>query len=96
VTDVPAAKVLALQGRQTPANKAVYTDPQVAGDPILKAFRQQVDVAVPMPNLPEMSMVWSPATTAMNTIVKKTATPKEAMDRAQKEVVQRINDLLKK
>jgi hypothetical protein len=32
----------------------------------------------------------------MNTIVKKTATPKEAMDRAQKEVVQRINDLLKK
>jgi arabinogalactan oligomer/maltooligosaccharide transport system substrate-binding protein len=96
VTDVPAAKVLALQGRQTPANKGVYADPQVANDPILKAFRQQVDVAVPMPNLPEMSMVWSPATTAMNTIVKKTATPKEAMDRAQKEVVQRINDLLKK
>jgi len=96
VTDLPAAKVLALQGRQTPANKAVYADPQVANDPILKAFRQQVDAAVPMPNLPEMSMVWSPATTAMNTIVKKTATPKEALDRAQKEVVQRINDLLKK
>jgi len=96
VTDVPAAKVLALQGRQTPANKAVYADPQVAADPILKAFRQQVDVAVPMPNLPEMSMVWSPVTTGMNTIVKKTATPKEAMDRAQKEVIQRINDLLKK
>ena len=47
--------MLALEGRQTPANKAVYADPQVAGDPILKAFRQQVDVAVPMPNLPEMS-----------------------------------------
>ncbi|HKI04562.1 MAG TPA: extracellular solute-binding protein [Thermoanaerobaculia bacterium] len=96
VTDVPAAKVLALQGRQTPANKGVYADPQVAADPILKAFRQQVDVAVPMPNLPEMSMVWSPATTAMNTIVKKTATPKEALDRAQKEVLERISSLLKK
>ena len=75
LTDVPAAKVLALEGRQTPANKAVYADPQVAADPVLKAFRQQVDVAVPMPNLPEMSMVWSPATTAMNAIVKKAATP---------------------
>jgi arabinogalactan oligomer/maltooligosaccharide transport system substrate-binding protein len=96
LTDVPAAKVLALEGRQTPANKAVYADPAVAGDPILKAFRQQVDVAVPMPNLPEMSMVWSPATTAMNTIVKKAATPKAALDVAQKEVLERIASLLKK
>ena len=96
LTDVPAAKVLALEGRQTPANKAVYADPQVAADPILKAFRQQVDVAVPMPNLPEMSMVWSPATTAMNTVVKKAAAPKPALDQAQKEVLERIASLLKK
>ncbi len=25
-----------------------------------RAFRKQVEVAVPMPNLPEMTMVWSP------------------------------------
>jgi arabinogalactan oligomer/maltooligosaccharide transport system substrate-binding protein len=96
VTDTPAARVLALEGRQTPANKSVYADPQVAKDPILAAFRKQVDVAVPMPNYPEMSMVWSPVTTAMNTIVKKTATPKQAMDIAQKEVVERIASLQKK
>jgi len=53
-------------------------------------------VAVPMPNLPEMSMVWSPVTTAMNVIVKKAATPKSALDQAQKEVIERINSLLKK
>lgn len=96
LTDVPAGKVMALEGRQTPANKGVYADAQVAADPILKAFRQQVDVAVPMPNLPEMSMVWSPATTAMGTVVKKAATPKAAMDQAQKEVVDRIANLMKK
>lgn len=96
LTDVPAAKVLALEGRQTPANKGVYADPQVAADPVLKAFRQQVDVAVPMPNLPEMSMVWSPATTAMNVTVKKAAAPKAALDQAQKEVLERIASLLKK
>ena len=93
--DVPAGKVLALEGRQSPANKGVYADAGVAGDPILKAFRQQVDSAVPMPNLPEMSMVWSPATTAMNTVVKKSATPKAALDIAQKEVAERIAKLLK-
>jgi arabinogalactan oligomer/maltooligosaccharide transport system substrate-binding protein len=93
VTDVPAAKVLALQGRQCPANKAVYSDAQVAKDPILKAFRQQVETAVPMPNLPEMTMIWSPATTAMNKVVKKSATPKAALDAAQAEAVDRISKL---
>jgi arabinogalactan oligomer / maltooligosaccharide transport system substrate-binding protein len=93
VTDTPAAKVLALEGRQSPANKGVYSDAQVAKDPVLKAFRQQVETAVPMPNLPEMTMVWSPATTAMNKIVKKSATPKAALDAAQVEVVDRISKL---
>jgi arabinogalactan oligomer/maltooligosaccharide transport system substrate-binding protein len=96
LTDVPAAKIMALEGRQTPANQGVYSDPKVAADPVLAAFRKQVEVAVPMPNVPEMTMVWSPATTAMNTITKKAATPKAAMDAAQKEVDKRIADLRKK
>ena len=93
VTDVPAGKVLALEGRQNPANKGVYSDPQVAKDPVLKAFRTQVETAVPMPNLPEMTMVWSPVTTAMNKVVKKSATPKQALDAAQAEVVDRVSKL---
>jgi arabinogalactan oligomer/maltooligosaccharide transport system substrate-binding protein len=96
LTDVAAGKVLALEGRQTPANKTVYSDPKVSGDPVLAAFRKQVEVAVPMPNVPEMTMVWSPATTAMNTITKGAATPKAAMDAAQKEVEQGIAELRKK
>lgn len=96
LTDVPAARVMALEGRQTPANKGVYADARVAADSVLAAFRKQVEVAVPMPNAPEMTMVWSPATTAMNTLTKKAATPKAAIDAAQKEVEQRIADLRKK
>ena len=49
--------MLALEGRQTPANRKVYDDPKVTADPVLKAFRLQVEVAVPMPNVPEMTMV---------------------------------------
>jgi arabinogalactan oligomer/maltooligosaccharide transport system substrate-binding protein len=96
LTDVSAGRVMALEGRQTPANQAVYGDTQVGKDVVLAAFRKQVEVAIPMPNVPEMTMVWSPATTAMNTITKKAATPKAAMDAAQKEVEQRIADLRKK
>ena len=49
-----------------------------------------------MPNLPVMSLVWSSVSTARNVIVKKAATPKAALDQAQKEVIERINSLLKK
>jgi arabinogalactan oligomer/maltooligosaccharide transport system substrate-binding protein len=96
LTDTPSAKILALQGRQTPANKAVYADAQVKADPILAAFRSQVESGIPMPNVPEMTLVWSPVTTAMNSIVKKSATPKAAMDAAQKEVVEAVARLRKK
>lgn len=95
LTDAPQAKILALEGRQTPSNRKVYEDPQVASDTVLKAFRAQVDAAVPMPNLAEMTMVWSPATTAMNTIVKKSLGVKAALDVAQKDVEERIKNLRK-
>jgi len=96
LTDAGAAKILAVEGRQTPSNKAVYTDAAVAKDAVLQAFRMQVDVAVPMPNLAEMTMVWSPATTAMNTITKKAATPQQALDAAQKKVEADIAGLRKR
>jgi arabinogalactan oligomer/maltooligosaccharide transport system substrate-binding protein len=96
LTDLPAAKILAVEGRQTPSNKGIYSDPSVAADAVLQAFRKQVDVAVPMPNLAEMTMVWSPATTAMNTITKKAATPAEALDAAQKKVEADIAGLRKR
>ncbi len=95
LSDVAAGKVMALQGRQTPANVKVFDDKQVAGDPVLSAFRAQVENAAPMPNLAEMTMVWSPVTTAMNSVVRGTATPQAALDQAQKDVVQRIASLRK-
>jgi len=96
LTSDEASKVLALEGRQSPANQAVYSDAKVTADPQLKAFRDQVEVAVPMPNVPEMSMVWSPATSAMNAILKKASTPKAALDGAQKAVAKDVAGLRKK
>jgi arabinogalactan oligomer/maltooligosaccharide transport system substrate-binding protein len=96
LTDTAAGTTLALEGRQSPANQQVYSDAKVQADPQLKAMRDQVEVAVPMPNVPEMSMVWGPATSAMNAILKKTATPKAALDTAQKSVAKDVAGLRKK
>jgi arabinogalactan oligomer/maltooligosaccharide transport system substrate-binding protein len=96
LTSTESAKVLALEGRQSPANQAVYSDAKISGDAQLKAFRDQVEVAVPMPNVPEMTMVWSPATSAMNGILKKASTPKAALDVAQKAVAKDVAGLRKK
>lgn len=92
LTAEDAARVMALEGRQTPANQAVYDIPEVANDPILSAFRRQLENAEPMPNLPEMSIAWSPLTTAMNGVMKGTS-PEAALAEAQEKVeadVQRL------
>jgi arabinogalactan oligomer/maltooligosaccharide transport system substrate-binding protein len=95
LTGEAAGKVMALEGRQTPANKLVYDDAAVAGDAQLSAFRKQVEHAVPMPNYAEMTMVWSPATTAMNSLVRGAASPQAALDQAQKDVEERVKSLRK-
>jgi arabinogalactan oligomer / maltooligosaccharide transport system substrate-binding protein len=82
LTSEEAGLVLALEGRQLHTNKAVYNDKRVSGDVVLKAFRDQLDSAEAMPNRPEMTMVWSPATTAMNKIVKGNASVEAALKEA--------------
>ncbi len=95
VTDVKATTIMAVEGRQTPSNKQTYEDPKVGKDPVLAAFRAQAETAVPTPNAPEMTMVWSPATTAMNTIIRGTS-PQAAFDKAQAQVQKDVAGLRKR
>jgi arabinogalactan oligomer/maltooligosaccharide transport system substrate-binding protein len=88
-----AGLVLALEGGQLSTNKAVYDDPRVAKNPTLSGFRRQLDTAVPMPNYAEMTLMWSPVTTAMNKIVKGSATPEVALAEAQATVQDSIAKL---
>jgi arabinogalactan oligomer / maltooligosaccharide transport system substrate-binding protein len=90
-----AGAVLAVEGRQLHTNQAVYARPAVAGDPVLSAFRRQLDAATPMPNFAEMTVMWSPATTAMNTIVRGAASPAAALGKAQASVEKDIAALRK-
>jgi arabinogalactan oligomer/maltooligosaccharide transport system substrate-binding protein len=88
-----AALVMALEGRQQPSNKSVYENAEVQNDPVLTAFRNQLETAVPMPNYAEMTLMWSPVTTAMNKIVKGSSSPLAAMDEAQRTITESIEAL---
>jgi arabinogalactan oligomer/maltooligosaccharide transport system substrate-binding protein len=48
-----------------------------------------------MPNFAEMTLMWSPVTTAMNKIVKGSASPEAALKTAQDEVTAGIAALRK-
>jgi arabinogalactan oligomer/maltooligosaccharide transport system substrate-binding protein len=90
-----AGLLLALEGRQLHTNAAIYKDKRVTDDRVLKAFHDQLSSAEPMPNRAEMTMVWSPATTAMNKVVKGNATPEAALKEASSAVQESINALRK-
>lgn len=95
LTSKKAGLVLALEGRQLHTNASVYDDKRVADDPVLNAFHNQLSSAEPMPNLAEMTMMWSPVTTAMNKVVKGNATPEAALKEASDAIQQSIDALRK-
>jgi len=95
LTSEEAGLILALEGRQLHTNAAIYNDKRVASDVVLKAFHDQLSSAEPMPNRAEMTMMWSPATTAMNKIVKGNATPEAALKEASDAIQKSINALRK-
>jgi arabinogalactan oligomer/maltooligosaccharide transport system substrate-binding protein len=95
LTSEEAGLLLALEGRQLHTNAAIYSDKRVASDRILKAFHDQLSSAEPMPNRAEMTMVWSPVTTAMNKVAKGSSTPEAAIREAAAAVQESITALHK-
>ena len=93
LTGPQAAAIFALEGGQLPAAKAAYDVPAIASDPVISAFKAQGANAVPMPNLPEMTLVWSPADKAMKRFTKMETTSQAAWNDCQKEVQASIDAL---
>ncbi|MEC8381578.1 MAG: extracellular solute-binding protein [Myxococcota bacterium] len=75
----------AIEGKQSVATLSAYDNPQIANDPVIGAFRRQLDATVPMPNRPEMSATWEPMARAVRRISRKALTPQAALDQAQTE-----------
>lgn len=91
-----AGLVMTLEGRQLHTNKAVYDNAQVKKDPVISGFHAQLQHAVAMPNRAEMTMMWSPATTAMNKIAKGNASVPAALKEADASIQANIDQLRKR
>lgn len=50
---------LAMASGCAPANEACYDNPDVAGDEAVMAMKETAAHAVPMPNIPEMDVMWT-------------------------------------
>lgn len=87
LTDVESARIRLTVGKQTVATAAAYDG---VLDPMIQVFKAQLKNTVPMPNTPQMLMVWSPATTALNKVVNGGGDPKAALNVAQQEIEKAI------
>ena len=59
LTDPTIGTSLALASGCAPANARCYDDPAVADDVLVQSMRATAEIAVPMPNIPEMDVMWT-------------------------------------
>lgn len=59
LTDPSIGIDLALASGCAPANSLCYDDERVANDELVQAMRATAEIAVPMPNIPEMDVMWT-------------------------------------
>ena len=72
-------------GRQCVAHRGAWERSDLlANDPILGAFRAQVESTIPMNNSPEMRNIWEPTTVALKKILMGGATAEEAAEAAER------------
>lgn len=67
-------------------NAGAYDDPDVAGDPILAAYRAQLVHTVQLPQDPAMRMVWTPYKTALGEVLAGRSSPAETLRGVAREV----------
>lgn len=86
LTSDEAALVRARDARQVVANTAVYADPQISRDPVLRTFRAQLEHTVPMPKVEAMRMVWTPYQNALGEVLAGRGDPGAQLQAVEREV----------
>lgn len=84
-----AALIMATVGKQPVANRKVYNYPEVANDKYLPKFKEQIKYSIPMPSIPQMTFVWSPASTAIQAVING-RNPKTELDKAQNTIIENL------
>jgi arabinogalactan oligomer/maltooligosaccharide transport system substrate-binding protein len=90
VMDALTSDVAAIEraklARQVVPNPRAYDDPDVAKDPVLVAFRAQLEHTIAMPKGPAMRMVWTPYKTALGEVLAGRANASDQLRAVEREV----------
>lgn len=90
----PSVGITLAQGFNcAPANSKAYEDPQVAENKMILAMEKTAQTAVPMPNIPEMGVMWGPAEGLLAAVNKSGENVDEAASKYQQEALTAIADM---
>ena len=76
-----------------PARENCYSYEEVSGDEIVMAMKETAENAVPMPNLPEMDVMWTVASGLLTDVNMAGSDVTESAEKAQKEALQLIESM---
>lgn len=84
---------LANQSNCAPANGKAYADENVAANEMIMAMKVTAETAEPMPNIPQMSVMWGPAESLLAAVNKSGADVEESAKQYQNEALTAIADM---
>lgn len=84
---------LANQSNCAPANDKAYADENVAANEMIMAMKVTAETAQPMPNIPQMSVMWGPAESLLAAVNKSGANVEESAEQYQNEALTAIADM---
>lgn len=93
LADPSLGVALAQKSNCAPANEKSYDDPAVKDNDMISAMKATAMVAEPMPNVPQMSVMWGPAESLLAAVNKSGEDVNAAADKYQKEAETAIADM---
>lgn len=91
--DESVGVALAQKANCAPANQQSYADTDVVDNEMIMAMRETAETAQPMPNIPEMSVMWGPAESLLAAVNKSGEDVQTAAETYQKEAETAIADM---
>ena len=93
LADPQIGTALAEQSSCAPANQKSYEVEAVSNNEMITAMKKTAEVAIPMPNIPEMSVMWGPAEALLAAVNKSGEDVKSVSEQYQKEAETAIADM---
>lgn len=84
---------LAKKSNCAPANAKSYEDADVTANEMIVAMKVTADTAQPMPNIPQMSVMWGPAESLLAAVNKSGENIDNASEQYQEEALTAISDM---